>query len=93
MKLIDIGVNLTGSAFKNDLPDVITRAQQAGVQHMMVTGTDVAHSEAAIELCRQYPGALSATAGVHPHHADDYTAATSEQLAALQENDCVVAAV
>ncbi len=91
MKLIDIGVNLTGSAFKNDLPDVLARAQQAGVQHMIVTGTDVAHSEAAIALCEQYPGMLTATAGVHPHHADDYTAATSEQLAALQASDCVVA--
>lgn len=91
MKLIDIGVNLTGSAFKNDLAEVIARAQQAGVQHMLVTGTDVAHSEAAIALCEQFAGLLTATAGVHPHHADDYTADSSERLAELLMHDCVVA--
>lgn len=88
---IDIGVNLTGSSFKNDLTDVIQRAKSAGVGSMIVTGTDVDHSRAAIELCQQYPGALYATAGVHPHHADDYTNETTQYLRDLSQSEPVVA--
>jgi TatD DNase family protein len=69
---IDIGVNLTGSAFAHDLPEVIARARAAGVHRMIVTGTDVEHSQHASALCEQYPGVLYSTAGMHPHHANDF---------------------
>lgn len=85
--LIDIGVNLTGSSFREDLPEVVARARQAGVKQMVVTGTDIGHSQQAEALTRQYPGVLYATAGVHPHHAkdcDDQTLAQLEQLAKQQ---------
>jgi len=88
---IDIGVNLTGSSFKSDLGDVMQRAQAAGVNQMIVTGTDIEHSKAAIELCQQYPERLYSTAGVHPHHADDYTQLTQQQLHDLSHYDSVVA--
>ena len=88
---IDIGVNLTASSFQNDRNEVIQRAMQAGVSSMVVTGTDVGHSRQAVELCLQYPQSLFATAGVHPHHADDYTLNTSRQLAELSSQQCVVA--
>lgn len=80
---IDIGVNLTGSAFKHDLPAVIARAQEAGVSRMIVTGTDVEHSQQASALCLQYPGVLYATAGMHPHHADDYDQAVADEFRRL----------
>ena len=88
---IDIGVNLTGSSFQNDRNEVIQRAAQAGVSRMIVTGTDVEHSQKAIELCQQYPQSLFSTAGVHPHHADDYTLETSRHLVELSSQKCVVA--
>lgn len=88
---IDIGVNLTGSSFQDDRDEVVQRALRSGVGVMIVTGTDLEHSRKAVELCRQYPGVLYATAGVHPHHADDYTEATGQQLAELCGQDCVVA--
>ncbi len=71
-ELIDIGVNLTGRSFHRDLPDVIERAQLHGVTQMVVTGTNLEHSEAAIELCERWPGTLFATSGVHPHHAKEW---------------------
>ena len=64
---------------------MIARAQHAGVRRMIVTGTDVVHSQRASALCEQYPGILYATAGMHPHHADDFNpdaAAVFRQLAA-----------
>lgn len=85
--LIDIGVNLTGSSFREDLPDVVARAQNAGVNQMVVTGTNIEHSQLAEALTRHYPGVLYATAGVHPHHAkdcNDQTLAQMERLAKMQ---------
>ncbi len=84
MSLVDIGVNLTGSAFRADLGEVIQRAQNIGVTQMIVTGTNIEHSQQAVELVAQYPGTLYTTVGVHPHHAkecNDQTLAKLEQLA------------
>lgn len=83
-ELIDIGVNLTGSAFQHDVAEVIARAVNVGVKTMVVTGTSVDHSRDALELAKQFPATLYATAGVHPHHAsecNDKTLAILEQLA------------
>jgi TatD DNase family protein len=88
---IDIGVNLTGSSFNDDLDDVIRRAVDAGVRRMIVTGTDELHSEAALALCERYRGTLYATAGVHPHHADVYTPQSETRVCELCRHDSVVA--
>ena len=88
---IDIGVNLTGSSFSGDLDAVIARATAAGVGRMIVTGTDESHSEAALALCARYPGRLYATAGVHPHHADAYTAHSADLIRKLCRDASVVA--
>lgn len=83
-ELVDIGANLTHDSFDRDRDEVITRAQSAGVGHMIVTGADVSSSNQALDLCRRYPGILSCTAGTHPHHAIEYDAdRTPEVLSAL----------
>ena len=69
--LVDIGVNLTDSSFEADRDALIVRARSVGVEHQLVTGTDVRHSIAAAALADSAPAHLSATAGVHPHHAKD----------------------
>jgi TatD DNase family protein len=81
--LIDIGVNLTSRQFRRDRPEVIQRARQAGLTMMLVTGTNLAASKDALELCEQYPGLLFATAGVHPHDADSLDEAGCKELAQL----------
>jgi TatD DNase family protein len=73
MDLIDIGVNLTHDSFDADRAAVMQRASSAGVVQMVVTGSSVAGSRAAIELAHAHPKVLYATAGVHPHHAADLT--------------------
>ncbi|MCW8923825.1 MAG: YchF/TatD family DNA exonuclease [Gammaproteobacteria bacterium] len=88
---IDIGVNLTGSSFRDDLDQVIERAVRAGVGQMIVTGTDVEHSRNAVDLCARYPESLFSTAGVHPHHADEFSAQSIEALRELGKQACVVA--
>jgi TatD DNase family protein len=88
---IDIGVNLCDKSFAKDLDQVIQSAHNAGVHHMVVTGTSTSGSRAAQLLAAQHPGKLSSTAGVHPHHAKDCDAETIEQLRALARKKEVVA--
>ena len=90
-KYIDIGVNLTGSSFKKDIPQVIERAQYAGVSQMVVTGTDSKHSEHAIRLAEQYGSVCYATVGLHPHHASDYSSSLDSELREMLGHESVVA--
>jgi len=91
MHLIDIGVNLTHDSFDRDREAVIARAQAAGVVQMVVTGASREHSPKALELARRYPGVLFATAGVHPHHAVEYTDECDADMRALHAESEVVA--
>jgi TatD DNase family protein len=69
--LIDIGVNLTNSRFDKDVNDIILRSQANNIEHLLVTGTNIAESKKAIALCNSYVGYLSCTAGIHPHNTDN----------------------
>jgi len=89
--LIDIGANLTHDSFDHDRDAVLQRAREAGVTRMIITGASRAHSPMAAELARAHPGALFATAGVHPHHATEYTAECDAEMRALQALPEVVA--
>ena len=80
MQLIDIGANLTHDSFDHDRAAVLQRARDAGVARMVFTGACREHSPKALELARAHPGELFATAGVHPHHAVEYTAECDAEL-------------
>ncbi|PRP86635.1 deoxyribonuclease [Planoprotostelium fungivorum] len=71
---IDIGANLTGRAFSNNLDLILKRAEEANLSHILITGTSLKASGEASKLCEQHNGAnrlpvLKSTAGVHPHDA------------------------
>ena len=91
MELIDIGANLTHDSFDHDRDAVLQRARDAGVSRLIVTGASRAHSPKAAELARAHPGTLFATAGVHPHHATEYTVECDAEMRALQALPEVVA--
>lgn len=91
MELIDIGCNLTHDSFDHDRLDVLAAAQAAGVVQMIVTGASEEGSRKALELAQTHPSVLYATAGVHPHHAADYTDQTDELIRELITHDEVVA--
>ena len=88
--MIDIGANLTNPAFANDRDEVLRRARAAGVDAIVVTGTSVDASQAALRLA-EVEGALFATAGVHPHDASDVQPGWDADLARLARSDAVVA--
>ncbi len=91
-ELIDIGANLAHDSFDNDRKELIHRALAVGVKTIIVTGSTVQSSFDALALAQQYPGTLYATAGIHPHHAKDYTTDMGDMLSELLKHNEVVAA-
>lgn len=90
-ELIDIGSNLTHSSFAGDLPMVLQHALEAGVLKQIVTGADLASSQAAAALAAGSPGMLFSTAGFHPHHAAEFEPGRRAELEALLALPHVVA--
>jgi TatD DNase family protein len=88
---IDIGINLTHKSFATDRAAVIARAQAAGVVQMVVTGSSAASSRAAMLLAQDHPQRLFATAGVHPHHAAEWSDEVAAEVALLASHPEVVA--
>ena len=91
MDLIDIGANLTHDSFDHDRDAVLQRAREACIVQMLVTGASREHSPKALALAQAHPGFLFATAGVHPHHAVEYTDECDAEMRALLAHPEVVA--
>ena len=91
MQLIDIGANLTHDSFDRDRDAVLERARAAGVTQLVVTGASREHSPQALQLAQAHSGLLFATAGVHPHHASEYTDECDAEMRALHAHPEVVA--
>lgn len=89
--MIDIGANLTHESFAHDLSSVLDHARAVGITEIIVTGASEQGSVDAHALSLRWPKFLYATAGVHPHHARDYTAQTHATLAGLHQQRSVVA--
>jgi len=91
LDLVDIGANLTHASFDQDREDVLARARAAGVVQLVVTGSSVAESRAAARLAAAHPAALSATAGIHPHHARELDEHSIPALRELAREPAIVA--
>jgi len=77
--LVDAHCHLGDAAFDADRAAVLSRAREAGVARVVVIGTTLEDSGAAVALAREHAG-LSATAGVHPHEARTWTAGAAARL-------------
>lgn len=89
--LVDTHCHLGDAAFAADLDEVVARARQAGVGHLIAVGEHQEAAGRALSLARRFSG-VSATAGVHPHVASTWTAETAAWLeAALGESEVVAA--
>lgn len=72
MKIIDSHTHLNDESFDKDLKEVIERAIQNGIEKMIVVGYDVESSYIALKLAKDYKEIIYASAGVHPHDADNF---------------------
>jgi TatD DNase family protein len=91
--LIDIGANLTHSSFATDCEQVLADALTAGVEQLMVTGSNINESIKAIELCAKHPQRLFSTCGIHPHHAMQWHDHTGEQMRQLVRDHACIKAI
>ena len=89
--LVDIGANLAHDSFDDDRAEMMQRAASAGVGTMIVTGSSDDSNVRAAELAAAHSGILYSTAGVHPHHASDYTDESDALIRSLLQRDEVVA--
>lgn len=83
MRFIDIGVNLMNPAFDRDREAVLAAARLAEVSPLVITGSDIASSEAALAFARAHPKQCWATVGVHPHNAAEWNTDTHNRLREL----------
>lgn len=89
-ELIDIGANLAHDSFDDDRDDVLQRAADAGVSTLVITGSSDQSNVAALALANDNPDWLYSTAGVHPHHASDYSEKSDDIIRqCLADKRCV----
>ncbi len=69
--LFDTHCHLNFEAFDNNVDDVIKRAKNVGVDHILIPGTDVPTSEKAVQIAEKHEGVYAAV-GIHPHHIMQY---------------------
>lgn len=89
--LLDIGINLAHDSFDQDRDAVIQRAADVGVTRMLITGSSLASTHAAIALVQKHPEQMRCTAGVHPHHAVELDCAQLQAFNELARRPEVVA--
>jgi TatD DNase family protein len=92
VSLIDSHCHLDSKEFDADRDEVIQRALDAGVEHMIAigTGNGPPDLEAGIRMAEKYP-TLFATVGIHPHDAAKVGPPDFKNLAALLAHPKVVA--
>ena len=92
MSLIDSHCHLDSEEFDADRDEVIQRALDAGVEHMVAIGTGKGPPdlEAGIRMAEKYP-AFYATAGIHPHDAAKAGPTDFRHLADLLSHPNVIA--
>lgn len=87
---IDTHAHLYYDDLKNQLGDVVKRAEAAGVTQIICVGTDLPSSKTSISIAEKY-NAVFATVGVHPHDAKDTPDDYLHQLRDLASHSKVVA--
>lgn len=90
MTLIDTHAHLDDPKFADDLPAVLGRAAEAGVERVLTVGVDLATSRAAVALAGRH-SALAAVVGIQPNHAAEAGPADWDEVARLASNPSAVA--
>lgn len=65
--LFDTHCHLNFEAFDGRVDQVIADAKKAGVNRILIPGTDIPTSKKAIEIAEKFEGVYVAV-GIHPHH-------------------------
>jgi TatD DNase family protein len=90
--LIDTHAHLDNGRFTGDLDEVLQRAGENGISHILTIGCDLESSRQSVALAGRY-GQVYAAVGIHPHEAREVSENTVEELRKLIENNDKVVAI
>jgi TatD DNase family protein len=88
--LIDSHTHLEMPEFRDDLSEVLQRAEDSGVEYIFTVGTEKRDWRRALEIAQSYPS-VYAVLGVHPHNAKEIDDRTYPILKKLCQNEKVKA--
>ena len=88
--LLDTHAHLDFPDYANDLPEVLQRAEAAGVSQLITISTSLSGSSRAVALSEKYPQ-VRASIGVHPCYVEESDADVLPTLRALAAHSSVVA--
>jgi TatD DNase family protein len=86
----DTHAHLDYPEFQAELPQVIARAEAAGITKIISIGTDLESSRRAVKLASEFPN-VYAVVGCHPSNADEATSDLQAGLRELAQHPKVVA--
>ncbi|WP_311442003.1 TatD family hydrolase [Hoylesella enoeca] len=87
MKYVDTHTHLDGEEFRDDLPQVIERAQAVGVSKVFLPAIDLSSVESIQRVCRSYPGYAYPMIGLHPEEVKaDFREVLAEMRRQLDRN-------
>jgi TatD DNase family protein len=90
LDFFDTHAHLADSSLYECLPEVLERAQQAGVRQMLCVGTTVESSRQAVEIAHQFAN-VHASVGIHPNYAHQATLDDWHVIEKLAADHSVVA--
>lgn len=90
VRLVDSHAHLNDGRFRQDMPQVLQRAKDAGVEAIINVGYDMPSSVRALSLAARY-GSIYAAVGIHPHDAGTVPKDYSDELRKLAADKKVVA--
>lgn len=88
--LVDTHTHLDFSDFDADREEVLARARAAGVEKVVVVGTQVRRLEVTLKWVREHSG-VYATAGIHPCYVPEHSEEDLERLEAICRENPIVA--
>ena len=90
MTFYDTHAHLDYPDFADELPQVIARAEAAGIEKIISIGTDLESSRRAVQIAEQFPNVF-AVVGWHPSHATEAPEDLRPMLRELARHPKVVA--
>lgn len=89
-RLTDTHCHLNLNIFRDELPELLERAWQQGLDRILIPGIDLETSRAAVELAEKHPK-LFAAVGIHPSEASTWTKDSLPALRQLAQHPKVAA--
>ena len=88
--LTDTHCHLFYDELKNNLNEVLERANELGVNRFICVATNLNDARESLQLSKKYPN-IFASAGIHPHDAKDAPSNFTKTIYELMKHDSMVA--